>query len=222
MKSLISLINVKLFPRREFSSSNYWNERYQSGGNSGPGSYGELAKFKAGVLNRFVTDNSIASVIEFGCGDGHQLTLAQYPRYAGYDISPVAVEACRALFGDDDSKRFFLSQEYDGRKADLAISIDVVFHLTEDTVFDAYMRRLFDASLRHVIIYSSNQDEPIEPVSNHVRHRRFTDWIDREIPSNWALVDRIKNAFPYTGDYQSTSFSDFFIYGKLNTGGTES
>ena len=37
--------------RRFPGSTDYWVERYQKGGNSGPGSYSELAKFKARVLN---------------------------------------------------------------------------------------------------------------------------------------------------------------------------
>ncbi len=53
-------------------SQDYWVKRYAKGGNSGPGSYSELAKFKASVLNAFVREHGIQSVIEFGCGDGNQ------------------------------------------------------------------------------------------------------------------------------------------------------
>jgi hypothetical protein len=60
-------------------SSNYWNRRYKDGGNSGPGSYDRLAEFKADFLNRFVGENRITSVVEYGCGDGAQLSLARYP-----------------------------------------------------------------------------------------------------------------------------------------------
>ena len=45
---------------------------------------GELAKFKARVMNDFVRENGIRSVIELGCGDGMQLALADYPRYLGH------------------------------------------------------------------------------------------------------------------------------------------
>src|SRR5579859_8234848 len=57
-------------------SSTYWEERYRAGGNSGAGSYGRLAEFKAEVLNGFVHSRGIRSVVEFGCGDGAQLALA--------------------------------------------------------------------------------------------------------------------------------------------------
>jgi len=214
MKSSITTIGRKWFQRSRFSSAAYWSERYAAGGNSGPGSCGELAKFKAAVLNRFVQDNAIESVIEFGCGDGNQLALARYPRYTGFDISPLAVQACRKLFRDDASKEFFLASEDDRREADLALSLDVVFHLTEDRIFDAYMRRLFAAAGKYVIVYSSDQDEPIEPVAPHVRHRHFTRWVEREMALRWRLVKRIPNAHRYNGDYRTTSFCDFFIYTK--------
>lgn len=214
MTPFTSSIKAKLNLLRKFSSGNYWDKRYRSGGNSGPGSYGHLAAFKADVLNRFVQNHAISSVIEFGCGDGNQLALAQYPTYIGYDVSPVAVKLCRERFARDESKQFFLSDEYGGGHADLALSLDVIFHLTEDAIFYQYMRRLFGAAHRFVIIYSSNQNEPIEPASTHVRHRRFSDWIERELSAQWKLLATVPNICPYDGNSERTSFSDFFVYEK--------
>jgi hypothetical protein len=79
-------------------SGPYWEARYRTGGNSGAGSYSRLAEFKAEVLNRFVQENGIASVVEFGSGDGAQLTLASYRDYIGIDVSRTAVGLCRAKF----------------------------------------------------------------------------------------------------------------------------
>lgn len=197
-----------------FSSQTYWDKRYKSGGNSGPGSYGQLAAFKAEVLNDFVIKHGIASVIEFGFGDGNQLTLARYPKYTGYDISTTALKTCQNLFKNDPSKEFFLTSEYDERKASLSISLDVIFHLTEDKVFADYMHRLFDASTQFVIVYSSNQNEPIEPTSIHVKHRQFSRWIEDHAPK-WQLFEKIKNPYPYNGDSHATSFADFYIYRKV-------
>lgn len=53
------------------TSSNYWESRYQEGGNSGHGSYGELAQYKADFLNSFVQENHVESAIEFGSSDGN-------------------------------------------------------------------------------------------------------------------------------------------------------
>src|ERR1041385_8036217 len=84
--------------RQKGGSAQYWEARYREGGNSGDGSYGRLASFKAQVLNDFVARNQIRSVVEFGCGDGNQLSLAQYPKYLGLDVSPTAVLNCAARF----------------------------------------------------------------------------------------------------------------------------
>lgn len=215
MKSLIPKLQRRIFSSARFSSSSYWIRRYASGGNSGPGSYGRLAEFKASIINDFVYENKIKSVIEFGCGDGNQLKLADYPKYTGYDISEAAAATCIRVFGNNDAKEFFLADDYDQRKAELTLSLDVIFHLVEDRAFEIYMERLFQASSRFVIIYSSNTDEPIEPSSAHVRHRQFTNWVETYIPNHWEMAQKIPNAYPYDGDYQSTSFSDFYIYRRV-------
>ena len=88
---------------KKFNSAVYWERRYTQGRNSGEGSYGDLAIFKAEALNSFVESRGIQSVIEFGCGDGAQLGLAQYPLYTGYDVSRKAVELCRERFNSDES-----------------------------------------------------------------------------------------------------------------------
>lgn len=198
--------------RKPFSSSgDYWRTRYSGGGNSGPGSYNHLAEFKASVLNDLVESEAFRDVIEFGCGDGNQLAYARYPRYTGYDISPDALDLCRNRFRGDSSREFFLMSDYDGRQAALAISLDVIFHLIEDDVFEAYMATLFGAARRCVVIYSSNEDSPPDRPVPHVRHRNFTRWVATNCPG-WTLVRVVPNRYPYNGDHQSTSFASFHVF----------
>jgi hypothetical protein len=47
-----------------FSSKKYWNDRYLMGGNSGSGSYNQLAQFKADIINNFIKKNLIKSLIQ--------------------------------------------------------------------------------------------------------------------------------------------------------------
>jgi SAM-dependent methyltransferase len=208
-------VKLKLFP----GSGNYWESRYVAGDTSGCGSYGRLAEFKAETVNRFVDDNTIQSVIEFGCGDGNQLSLARYPKYIGLDVSPTALKLCAARFAGDPTKRFLpyegktFDNELSSVRSELALSLDVVYHLVEDEVFNDYMRRLFCSAERFVIIYSSNTDENSKPPEPHIRHRRFTSWIDANQP-DWTLVRHIPNPFPYQGDFTTESFADVFVYGK--------
>jgi SAM-dependent methyltransferase len=195
-----------------FSSSEYWENRYQSGRDSGTGSYGELAKFKAKILNQFVINHHIKSVLEFGCGDGNQLRHAKYPYYVGVDISKKSIEICIDIFKDDHTKTFIYD---DGgvniSKAELVLSLDVIFHLVEDIVYEEYMQKLFSHAEKYVIIYSSNQlDEG--KMNEHVRHRKFTDWVDKNA-GNWKLREKIFNQHPYNPNRPGeTSFSDFYIY----------
>lgn len=65
------------------------------GGNSGKGSYNRLAQFKADIINKFVEENAIEFVMEWGCGDGHQLSLAKYLQCVGYDVSKQAISTCQ-------------------------------------------------------------------------------------------------------------------------------
>lgn len=195
------------------SSKEYWINRYLRGGNSGPGSYNKLAEFKATILNDFVKVNNIDSVIEFGCGDGNQLKLANYPRYIGYDVSADAISRCRILFKDDISKKFFLISDMQRELAQLSISLDVIYHLLEDDVFNDYMCNLFDSSKLYVIIYSSNTDYLHIVTSTHIKHRKFSDWVEQMRP-NWRLMHHIPNKYPYMGNDNDGSFADFFIYKK--------
>jgi|SRR5208282_2162844 len=108
MKRLVSRI-ASAFRKGGFpGSAAYWDGRYRAGGTSGDGSYGRLAAFKAEIINEFVRRHNIGSVIEFGCGDGSQLSLMHYPKYVGLDVSAEAVRMCASRFAKDESKSFFL------------------------------------------------------------------------------------------------------------------
>ena len=190
-------------------SARFWEGNYARGRTSGTGSYGRLAEGKSRFLNELVRERAVHSVIEFGCGDGNQLSLAEYPGYIGLDVSRTAIGLCRRRFDGDPAKSFFL---YDGAcftdqagifTADMAISLDVVYHLTEDLVFETYLTHLFAAGLRLVVIYSTNEE--ISGTAPHVRHRHFTPWVETNCPG-WRL-----NAVT-PGPGQERARADFFVY----------
>lgn len=197
----------------------YWEERYAGGGNSGHGSYGQLAEFKSRIINRFVAENHIASVLEFGCGDGNQLLLAEYRRYVGLDVSRTAIGLCMETFADDPDKSFFV---YDPQRfldnagvfsAELVLSLDVIYHLVEDAVFESYMGDLFRAATRYVIVYSSDVDG-LE-TNGHVRHRNFSRYVADNV-AGWVLEAKIANEFPSDAiGEEDGSFADFFVYRRI-------
>lgn len=205
--------------KQSFSSKDYWEKRYSEGGNSGAGSYDKLADFKAEVLNQFVSENKIQTVTELGVGDGNQLRLAEYPHYLGLDVSKTSINMCRAIFAGDSSKHFeLMGKPTDFLKkkswiSELTVSLDVIFHLIEDTVFDKYMISLFNLSSKYVIIYSSNGSIKAEKAV-HVKDRKFTKWVEKNLP-NWKLMDTIKNRYPLNPGVKpniDTSRSDFYFY----------
>ncbi len=205
---------IKKIPRLS-SSSTYWEERYKYGYNSGLGSYGELANFKADIINDFTNKNKIDSVIEFGCGDGNQLKYYKFKKYTGFDVSKTVVSMCKHQFSSDNSKQFYHLSEFDKQSADLAMSIDVIFHLLEDNVFQLHLKQLFSASNRYVIIYSSNMNDDTSGKKTHVKHWKFTDWVEKNI-KNFSLIEHIPNKFPYKEGNGNTSFANFYIYEKNN------
>jgi hypothetical protein len=205
--------------RRFKGSEKYWEERYSGQGNSGSGSYDHLAEFKADFLNDFVKNYRITSVIEFGCGDGNQLKLAEYPKYIGLDVSTTAVRMCEDLFKEDASKSFFLynSLAFCDRagifKAELSMSLDVLFHLVEYEIFSAYLVHLFQSSSRFVIIYASDYDQEQEPVYRHEHRRNFTRFVTKQFP-DWKLKEFVRNKYPVETHGEKGSLSDFYIYEK--------
>ena len=197
-------------------SAAYWERRYRRGRNSGSGSYGVNALFKAKFLNTFVDETGVHTVIELGVGDGAQLELAEYKQYVGVDVSKTAIQICKKRFCADGTRRFFDAEErnswmiIDGY--DLSLSLDVVFHLVEDSVYENYMRDLFNLSKKFVIIYSWNDESLVPLWSNypHVRRRKFTDWINSNAHS-WRLDRHEKNNDP--------EMPGFYVFSRSIDGG---
>lgn len=214
----------------KFNSSEYWENRYKSFsasnngtlscgdiniGASGAGSYNNLALFKAEILNQFVKEEGVQNVLEFGCGDGNQLSLARYPHYIGLDVNQSAIRHNKEKFRADDTKQFYLVSEFlqshKDFSAELCLSLDVIYHLIQDEIFEEYMRNLFTHSHRFVGVYASNKDELHAP---HVKHRKFSKWIEQNA-REWELYRFIPNKYPFDEKNPNhTSFADFYFYKK--------
>jgi len=206
--------------KKKFKGSElYWDERYKQGDNSGTGSYDHLAEYKAETINDFVAKNNIHTVMEFGCGDGNQLTLAKYPQYIGLDVSPTAVKLCYNRFKTDKTKSFYVYNSIafaDNARifhADLTMSLDVLYHLVERDIFENYLLHLFAAADKHVIIYASDYNQAEEPVHQHENRRSFTDFVTKNI-KGWKLKELMKNKYPVKDSGPIGSLSDFYIYEK--------
>lgn len=192
-------------------SASYWEARYRTGGHSGAGSYGHLAEFKAEVINTIVREMRIARAIEFGCGDGNQLAMLDIDSYIGIDVSPTVVELCRARFEGEAGRRFLHTSQDQGETAELSMSLDVIYHLVEDEVYERYMHRLFDAAEQLVLIYASNPAHDTATRNPHVRHRAVSGWIAAN-RQDFEFLGMIPNRYPYSEDPVNGSFADFLLY----------
>jgi len=202
---------------RFIGSGDYWESRYAKGGTSGAGSYGKFADFKAAVLNAFVDRNDVTTVTELGCGDGSQLSLMRYPSYTGLDVSETVVRKCGERFRQDTTKRFFVyradafNRLLREVRADLAVSLDVVYHLVEDEVFETYMCDLFLAARRYVAVYSTDADSTSTYDAPHVRHRCFTAWIAAN-RREWRILGRIESPLPLDAFGSAGLRPDFYFF----------
>ncbi len=199
----------------EFSPTRYWRKRYRRGGISGDGSRGVLATYKAETLNRIIAEERIGSVMDFGCGDGVQIAMLDVPRLTGLDVSPDALEQCRAACADKAGWSFFRvdnREKWAGRRHDMALSLDVIYHLVEDEGFAAYMTDLFDHASMLVVIYSSDAAIPVP--AKHVRHRPVSEWVERHRP-DWCLRARLPNPHARavgTPAMPGKTFAQFMIF----------
>lgn len=213
---LASLYRRLIGGKPVFSSRQYWETRYNAGGNSGRGSYAELSQFKAKVVNDLINKYAVADAIEFGVGDGNQLQFINYPKYLGLDVSGKAIELCASRYAADPSKSFlYYDQKYyfdpaGFLKADMSLSLDVIYHLVEQEVYEQYLKNVFNAGRKVVVIYSTNQELP--QFGYHEKHREFLKDVERLI-TGWKLSEMIDNEYSVekVGE-EKGSRANFYIF----------
>lgn len=108
-----------------------------------------------------------------------------------------------------DPEHFFNQQG--GIQYEMAMSLDVLYHLIEEGIWMRHIDQLFQTAKRYVVIYAEDCDRDR---GVHMRSRSFSPYIAKIAP-DWVLDFKVDNPYPYDGsDYESGSVSDFFIYRK--------
>jgi len=190
----------------DFNYVQYWEEHYQAGGNSGSGSYGILAEWKAKIINGFLESHHVESVIDFGCGDGNQISLIHYPKYLGLDVSLKSIELCLGRFINDSNKAF---QHYESGKTqlphcDLAVCLDVLYHITDEKDYFTTLNDIFLSSEKFIILYTTLESykyQVLKPYAG-MYHRNTLEHLKRY--PEWG-IEIIKQKYP------EKSGSDFLI-----------
>lgn len=170
-----------------YDPATYWERRYRDGRTSGAGSEGDAAVAKAAVIDQVITEHDIASVIDWGVGDGEVLrhVKAKVP-YLGLDVSAVAVERLTQKHGPRSrSRRFALAAAGAHEVRDLALSLDVLFHLPAEADYQLYLAQVFGSAQRAVLIHANDHDGG--RTARHVLWRRWTPDVAAMFPE-WTCV----------------------------------
>ena len=158
-------------------SKTYWRIRYLAGGDSGWGSEGIRALEKAKYINGFISENinEIHTIVEWGVGDGKQLSLYDFrdKEFVGIDVSKKIIIKLQKKFQGSNMSFYSLDRFQNHVKFDLALSIEVIFHLTEDSIFNEYMDNLFFSSKKYVLIFSTNYDSQTD---YHIRNHEVVNY----------------------------------------------
>lgn len=190
-----------------YTPAGYWDRRYRDGRTSGAGSEGVEGAYKAAYISDFIARNNVATVVDWGCGDGQVLELIKFPKgtqYTGVDVSRTIVDRMSAKF---PQHRFVGMDPAVHNYEDayrMSMSMDVLFHLPDDRDYFDYLDHLFNSATRHVVIYSTNEAEG--RTARHVFRRKFTDDIAERF-LDWEL----KIAEPPL----RPGLASFFVYGKV-------
>jgi len=193
-----------------WDSVRYWDGRYRAGRSSGRGSEGQIAIAKAAYVNQVVEREKITSIIDWGVGDGTVLShITDEISYTGVDISPTILTRLRRRFG---FRGEFLLADIAALRhlsADMALSMDVMFHLVNDEDYERYLARLFGSADRFVLICSTDFDDEGRS-ARHVRHRHWTSEVRTRFP-RW-LLDEVG---PWAGGFDDRSA--FYLYRRAST-----
>jgi len=175
-----------------FSVKNYWENRYVTGGDSGWGSHDQtIVNFKKNYINDIIQKFSIKTIVELGCGDGNQLGYFNgYEKYYGYDISHNVLTKCRLMYLNQNNKEFVNNiEELLVKKYDLALSLDVIYHLVEDDMYYEHMKNLF--LLSDIVCIFSTDDDVKDIPPPHLKNRKISKYINENF-YNFKLMESKK------------------------------
>ena len=210
LRGILRMIRNRLTPAYG-SPQRYWSRRYQRFSSSavGPGCI-DLDREQNEVDYRMKRDRIGAAVsslgpprgrtlLDAGCGAGMITGCFVELGYevTGIDFAPNAVELARARHGNGVRWHTSALHEFDpGRRFDVVACIDVLLHITDDSIFEATLVRL--ASLvadggalvvQDHLVEPSQVARKVAASESHVRWRSIEEY-RRALEPEWSLVGR--------------------------------
>jgi len=217
-------------------TANYWERRYSSGGMSNtqdvvdqhvfPTLYKWRSVWLRHIFKHATAEGRPLSVLDLGVGDGRQafniLCGGQVESLTGLDVSWFTVHALENRLNSDRPlgcadmdvywyDGFILPQEIHGLTFDVTLSLQVVFHLLEDALFERYMALLFMLAREVVVVHAPDIDDALPQIA-HMRYRRFSSWVATWRP-DWELKLRV----PVPMEVGTHSDDALHVYGRLGS-----
>lgn len=159
---------------------NYWNNRYEKGGNSGAGTSGDEFALKVKELRK-LNSEAIATIVDVGCGDLRlgKAVMGMFPFafYWGLDSSDFAIR--RAQEEKMNPKRVgFLAIDNLNftQRGDLVLCIDVLFHQLEDQVYDAMIEKLKNIYNKYLVLTEYSDKVIGQNTDRYIKYRKFDPW----------------------------------------------
>ena len=190
-----------------FQAEAYWERRYAAGDDSGAGTDGFNYEFKRDYIRHVIRTYGTRTAVDLGSGDGRQLfeiltadpdgdaadaTLAEYQ---GVDVAPSAIERCRNLYRDHPHCRFDGYDTVQWKRYDLALSLDVLYHIVDYREYVSYLRRLFGCS-NYVLLYANREARSSEVA--HIANRdNFAEIAKLDLPTE--LIEEKHHSRKSTG-----------------------
>ncbi|MBA3656282.1 MAG: class I SAM-dependent methyltransferase [Gemmatimonadaceae bacterium] len=184
------------------STQTYWNNRYKSGGCSGPGSVDQYRDWKWRVIDRYVSD-AASEVVDVGCGDRAFWQGRNPIHYSGIDFSEIIIRRNREQWPDLNLICARGEEYQPGLSARVVICMDVLFHVMDDAAYEMILRNITRYSKEWIFIYTWI-DNP------------FRGWsARRQLLGNGKVGLFIKSLFGALrddGEYQRyRNFSEYFL-----------
>tara|TARA_R100000700_G_scaffold39366_1_gene51984 strand:+ start:345 stop:911 length:567 start_codon:yes stop_codon:yes gene_type:complete len=174
---------------------------------SGSGSRGKLAKFKADYVNRVIEENGVESVYDFGCGDLHNASMIKVKDYLGIDIvehshpKEVGAKEFKTVVSRFDKVKF-------DKRADMCLCMDVLYHILEDEqdYLEKAIEKIVESSNDLIVIYAqdSHQSDNTFKYRGHLFNSPWRQIIEKK---NLTLIE--EQDAPQPG-----SSAKFFVYKK--------
>ena len=130
----------------------YWEQRYFTGGTSGPGSVGVEKAWKWSLIDQFVP--VLDHVLDVGCGDLSFWEGRDCVDYVGIDISKTVIEKNLKKRPTWQFINANAAKRIDGLKKEVVFCLDVLFHIMDTKMLLKILRNLCYYSTDYIFIHT--------------------------------------------------------------------